>query len=172
MADQVTSQILENGIGRLAMKFTSLSDGTGESNVRKVDAQSATIGSFLQGQQFVPGTSLVASRVTFDVRGMLLRLLWQAAPNVELLDLVGFGDFFLRDERGGFGVQNPLAPGATGSVLFTTVGATAGASYSVVLGFIKGLQVPQGLGYFELNSRTGRIALNSGGGDMLLNSSS
>ena len=37
MADAVTSQTLEDGPTHVAMKFTNVSDGTGESAVTKVD---------------------------------------------------------------------------------------------------------------------------------------
>ena len=45
MADLVTTQILENGPSRLVMKFTNLSDGTGETGVVKVDAAGGDPGS-------------------------------------------------------------------------------------------------------------------------------
>ena len=156
-ADTVTNQILENGFARLVVKVTDFStDGAGLTNYKAVDAQSPDTGVFWIGQQFVPGTSLVLTGLWWNVIGMVLRMQWEATVNQELLDLQGYGEWGFRDIRGGFGgLANPKSAGATGSILFTTVGASAGSSCSVIMEFVKGLQVPLPVG---------------GGGDLLLES--
>lgn len=134
MADLVSSQILENGPRRLVMAFTNLSDGTGEAAVTKVDATSASIGA--------PGTNLKVVGLYYDIAAMKLRMLWDADTDVDFLVLGGFGHWQMLDRRGGFqGIINPKPTGATGSILFTTVGAAANSSYSVILEMVKG--VPQ-----------------------------
>ena len=56
MADVVTTQILENGQRFAIVKFTNVSDGTGETGVVKVDATSTgPYGVSVQGQTFYPG---------------------------------------------------------------------------------------------------------------------
>ena len=46
MADTVTSQTLIDGERTVIMKFTNISDGTGESAVLKVDVSALTASSF------------------------------------------------------------------------------------------------------------------------------
>ena len=141
MADAVTSQTLINGQKNLVMKFTNLSDGTGESAVKKVDATLAANGVIVQGQTIVPGVHLKVGRVIYNVQGMALRLLWDATTDADMLVLEGFGTQDFEDVSRLSNPGTSALPGATGSILFTTVGATSGSSYSVTLEMIKG--VPQ-----------------------------
>lgn len=142
MADTVTTTVLENGARRLVMSFTNVSDGTGENGVKKVDAASASFAVNVGGVLYTPGTHLKVVDVIYDIGAMKLRLLWEANANTDFLVLAGFGQRRLLDGRGGFqGFINPKAAGATGSILFTTVGAVANSTYSVILEMIKG--VPQ-----------------------------
>jgi hypothetical protein len=142
LADLVTTQILENGPSRLVMKFTNLSDGTGESGVVKVDATSTAIGNSVQGNLVAPGTHLSVNGIFYDITAMRLRILWDADTDVDLFVLSGDGQRWqFRDERAGFAIHNPLATGATGSILFTTVGAALNSAYTVILSMMKG--VPQ-----------------------------
>lgn len=142
MADAVTSQILENGSRRLVMAFTNVSDGTGEAGVVKVDATSATFGVTIAGRVYLPGTHLKVVGIYYDIAAMKLRMLWDADTDVNFLVLGGFGHWQMLDRRGGFqGIINPKTVGATGSILFTTVGAAANSTYSVILEMVKG--VPQ-----------------------------
>lgn len=128
MANILTSQTLNNGPRNLVMKFTNVSDGTDETAVKKVDATDTAFAN----QGVVPGIHLTITRIIFDVKSMLLRILWEATTNTDIVDLGGdvadthkFGDIA--------GLWNPNAAGATGSILFTTVGAMANSSYSIVL---------------------------------------
>lgn len=131
MADVVTTQIIANGNRNLIMKFTNESDGTGETGVKKVDAQSSTIAT---SQGFVPGVHLKIARITFTVSGGELRMQWDAsAPtDIDILAYTGTQDYTFFG-----GLTNPNATGATGSILFTTVGFVAGSSYTVVLEMLK-----------------------------------
>lgn len=140
MADLVTTQILENGFRRLVMKFTNLSDGTGEAAVKKVDATSNTFA--VLGQP--PGVHLKIVDVDYDLQNMSVRLLWDASTPTDIMILsqnsMSMGKAL--DQRGGFqGFINPQAAGATGSILLTTVGAAANSSYTIILSMTKG--VPQ-----------------------------
>ena len=45
MADAVTSQTLSDGDSTAVMKFTNISDGNGESSVKKVDVSALTANS-------------------------------------------------------------------------------------------------------------------------------
>ena len=130
MADTVTSQTIINGARNLIMKFTNESDGTGESGVKKVDAASSTFA--VNG--VTPGVHLTVARITYDVQGGSLRMLWDASSStdMEILEYAGTMDYTFFG-----GLTNPKGTGATGSILFTTVGFAAGSSYSVVLEMIK-----------------------------------
>lgn len=137
MADAVTSQILENGPRHLTMKFTCLSDGTGETGVVKVDATATGPGGVvIQGQTLFPGVHLKIEDIDYDVKSMGLRIQWVGTPNVDAAVLGGFG---VKNYRRSGPLQNPKATGATGSIAFTTDNANLNASYTVVLKMLKGL---------------------------------
>lgn len=143
MADVVTSQLLENGPRRVVYKFTNVSDGTGESAVVKVNATSTgPLGVVVQGTTFYPGVHLKIADMHYDVRAMALRIMWEATSNVDIWIASGdgAGPFNWLDSRAGFqGIVNPNTTGATGSILFTTIGAASNSSYSIVLTLIKGI---------------------------------
>lgn len=132
MADVVTSQTIINGNRNLVMKFTNESDGTGETGVKKVDAASTTFATVPQGN--VPGVHLKIARITFVVSGGELRLQWDAssATDIDILAYTGVQDYTFFG-----GLTNPKATGATGSILFTTVGFAAGSSYTVTIEMLK-----------------------------------
>lgn len=137
MVDVVTSQILENGPRHITMKFTNVSDGTGESGVVKVDATAAgVLGVVVQGQTQFPVTHLKVQEIDYDIKSMGLRIQWVGTPNVDMEVLGGFG---VKNYRRSGPIQNPKATGATGSIAFTTVNANLNASYTVVLKMLKGL---------------------------------
>ena len=141
MADVVTSQVLLNGPRHLVMRFTNVSDATGESGVVKVLATSSTYGVVVQGQAIVPGVHLKVTKVVYDVASMGLRVQWVGSSPEDMLVLGGFGTMNFEDIGG---IQNPgtaALAGATGSIAFSTIAAVANASYSVVLYMTKG--VPQ-----------------------------
>ena len=52
----------------------------------------------------------------------------------------GAGPFSFLDSRAGFqGIANPATAGATGKILFTTLGANLNATYSIILALTKGI---------------------------------
>lgn len=122
MADAVTSQTLVNGGRKLVMKFTNVSDATGETAVTKVD---------------VSALSSIYSEVKIDkieyaTTGMAVRILWDATADVDAwvvpADASGCADFC----KAG-GLINNAGAGVTGDINFTTVGAGSGDTYSIVL---------------------------------------
>lgn len=133
MADAVTSQLIVNGARNLVYKFTNESDGTGESAVKKVDAQSSTIAGT---NGVLPGIHLKIMRVTFDVVGGSVRLQWDASSpsDIDILAYAGVQDYTFFG-----GLPNPNASGATGSILLSTVGFVSGSGYTITLEMIKGV---------------------------------
>lgn len=120
MADAVSSQTLIDGTRNAVMKFTNTSDGTGESAVLKVDV------SALSGAP----TSVKITKIHYSVAGMVARLLWDADTDVTIVDLQGDGKLCCEDFGG---LQNNGGAGVTGDILLSTVGHTAGDSYTIIL---------------------------------------
>lgn len=124
MADAVSSQTIIDGARNVVMKFTNLSDGTGESGVTKVDV------SALNGAP----SAVRIDRVHYSVNGMVVTMLWDATTDVRIMELAGDGWF---DFRPFGGLPNNGGSGVNGDILFTTTGATSGDSYSIVLEMVK-----------------------------------
>lgn len=120
MADAVSSQTLLDNNRKCIMKFTNLSDGTGESAVLKVDV-STLVGA--------PSTVKI-TYIHYSVAGMVATLLWDADTDVRILDLQGDGFF---DARRFGGLYNNAGTGVTGDIKLTTTGHTSGDSYSIII---------------------------------------
>ena len=77
MADAVTSQTVSDGDRIAVMKFTNLSDGTGESSVNKVDI--SALASNINGE--TPSRATI-EQIWYDIGGMRVALEWNATTNV------------------------------------------------------------------------------------------
>ena len=130
MADAVTSQVVFDGTRTAVMKFTNISDGTGESAVLKVDVSALT---GFQGQ-----TCTGVNIVTLDAMtvGMGVDILWDATTDV-ICYTIGADQFVSFDFARFGGITNNAGSGKTGDIMFTTVGATAGDRYTIVLEMTK-----------------------------------
>lgn len=122
MADAVTSQTLFEGSKNAILKFTNISDGTGESAVVKVDVSALTP---------VP-TKVRISRIWYSTDGMAVQMLWDATSNV-LAAVLAKDQTGCLDFRDFGGIANNAGTGVTGDLLFTTSGHTSGDSYTVIL---------------------------------------
>jgi hypothetical protein len=126
MADVVATQILFQGDKQVIMKFTNASDGTGESAVTKVDVSTLT------SYQGKPCVAVQIDRIYGLTHGMEVRLLWGATANVTIMTVpqnvmqtMDFNDFG--------GLDNNAGTGKTGNILFTTLDASAGDAYTIIL---------------------------------------
>lgn len=126
MADAVTSQTMHDGERTVIMKFTNLSDGTGESAVLKVDVSTLGVSKFKK----IAPTSVSIDRVWYNVSGMAVTVLEDATTDVTLLVLQGDGDLDFREIGG---VKMTGASGTTGDIRFTTTGHTLADSYTIVM---------------------------------------
>jgi len=132
MADAVTSQTLIDGERLVIMKFTNISDGTGESAVLKVDVSALA----------ASATGAVCDRVTvtkiyISNHGMEVRMFWDATADVpfflsssnatQTLDMSAFG-----------GITNNGGAGVTGDIVFSTADASSGDTYWCILEMVKG----------------------------------
>ena len=130
MADAVATQILVDDTRRAVFKFTNISDGTGETAAVKIDV------SALSSYQGAPCTGVSIQTVDAITVGMGLTMLWDATTDVVILTM-GESDFLAFDFSHFGGLTNNAGAGKTGDVVFTTVGATAGDKYTVVIEVLK-----------------------------------
>ena len=130
MADAVTSQTIQDGDRIAVMKFTNISDGSGEAAVTKVDV------SALQAES---GTERACAGVTiqqmwYDCSGMTVDILWDASTDVICWTLSGYGFY---DFRQAGPLTNNAGSGKTGDILFTTAGDDNTDRYTVMLAMRK-----------------------------------
>ena len=132
MADAVTSQTLADGQKTAVMKFTNISDGTGESAVTKVDVSALAVNPITK--QACTGVSI--QRIQYDVRGMDVKILWGADTDV-LCYNVTEGNFGDQDFSDFGGLTNNAGAGKTGDIKFTTVNHTLSDVYTIILSMHK-----------------------------------
>ena len=132
MADAVTRQTLSDGDRIAVVKFTNISDGTGESSVAKVDISALA----------ASNTGLTPSRATieqiwYDIGGMRVALEWNATSNVVAAVLGGSAAAGNvnghMDFRSFGGLKNTEASGANGDIDLTTHGHTNHDHYTIVM---------------------------------------
>lgn len=138
MADAVASQTLLDGERLFIGKFTSISDGTGETAVVKINA-SALNPSF--SGNACNGVKI--NKIYATTHGMEVRILWDATTDV-MTWMIPQNTNYLMDFSSFGGLQNNAGAGVNGNVLFTTADASAGDMYTIVLECIKTYANPQG----------------------------
>tara|TARA_R110000796_G_scaffold206509_1_gene322845 strand:+ start:1165 stop:1566 length:402 start_codon:yes stop_codon:yes gene_type:complete len=127
MADAVTSQTIQDGEKTAVLKFTNVSDGTGESAVKKVDVSALAKNS--AGQTC---TNVSVARIYWATRGMGVNLEFDASTNVLLTGLPAdstgdeYYDLFTA-------IPNNAGSGVTGDIDLTTVAHSSGDTYSIIL---------------------------------------
>jgi hypothetical protein len=131
MADAVTSQTIIDGERNCVMKFTNVSDGSGESAVAKVDVSAL--------QANTAGTScseVRLMRVSHAIVGMSVQMFLDATDNVLLAELAESSNGHM-DFKDFGGLPNNAGSGKTGDILFTTKGHSSGDTYSITLEMVK-----------------------------------
>jgi|TARA_R100000030_G_scaffold87365_1_gene71037 hypothetical protein len=131
MADAVTSQTIIDGERNCVMKFTNVSDGTGESAVAKVDVSALAANA--------AGTScseVRVMRVSHAIVGMSVQLFLNATSNVLLMELAESSNGHLDFSPFG-GIPNNAGSGKDGDILFTTKGHSSGDTYMITLEMVK-----------------------------------
>lgn len=132
MADSVTSQTIIDGERTVIMKFTNISDGTGESAVTKVDVSTLT-----PSNSGKACTRVTVTKIYIANHGMEVRMYWDASTDVpfylsspaatQTLDMTGFG-----------GITNNGGTGVNGNIVFSTADASSGDTYWCILEMVKG----------------------------------
>ena len=131
MPDAATSQTIQDGVKNVVMKFTNISDGSGESAVAKVDVSALTAGP--NGETC---TGVTIEEIWWQCIGMKVSLFWDATSNVIIMQL-GENQSGHQDFRDFGGLTNNSGSGKTGDVLFTTVGHSSADTYSIILSMRK-----------------------------------
>jgi hypothetical protein len=131
MADAVASQTIQDGERTAVMRFTNVSDGTGESAVVKVDVSALAANS--AGQSC---TEVAIQRIYWATVGMSVKLDFDATANALLVGLPAdsTGDEYYDNFTA---IPNNAGSGKTGDVLITTTGHSSGDTYSIILEMIK-----------------------------------
>ncbi len=125
MVDNVSVQTIYEDPQRFAIKLLSLSDGTGESSVIKVD-KSTLVG--LNGRE---PSSLVVEHILANVDGMEVHLFAKHTTDISIARIGGQGTYIKEYKTIG-GLQTAGA-GDTGDICITTAGQSAGDSYDIVI---------------------------------------
>jgi len=132
MADSVTTQTLLDGERLVVMKFTNLSDGTGEVAVNKILPANLAANSFGKAC-----TDLKINKIWSTTTGMAVNLLWDADADVLAWTIPSDTNYWMEFGEHLGGIPNNAGTGKTGNLAFSTVGASAGDAYSVIIECIK-----------------------------------
>lgn len=125
-ADAVTTQILHENKSNLTVKFTNVSGGDGESAVTKVDVSALTPTS--------SAAEVDILGIWYSTDGMAVQILWDADADVVAWLLPTNQSDYLDFTTVPPGcIRNNASTGKTGDIKFTTVGHTAGDTYSIIL---------------------------------------
>ena len=131
MADAVTSQTLTDGDRTAVMKFTNISDGSGEASVVKVDV--SALNSHPDGTAC---SQVTIDQIWYDIGGMRLTIFFAASTNVAALVLGGSaaaGNVQGHMDFRSFGGIKNNASSPDGDLDFTTSGHTNLDHYTVIL---------------------------------------
>ena len=129
MADTVTTQTIADTSGvKFVAKLTNLSDGSGETLVKKVDASELTFMS-------EDGNRTIA-RVYYSIntsdRKSGVEIIWDGATNATALFLSGQGFMDFRTDGNSI-PNNATTP--TGDVLLSTKNFASGDNYTIIVEF-------------------------------------
>ena len=127
MADAVATQTIIDGSKTAVLKFTNVSDGSGESDVVKVDVSALSNNSL--GQTC---TGATIEKIWWQCIGMKVQVLFDATTNVFCIEL-GENQSGHHDYTDFGGLPNNAGSGKTGDIVFTTVGHTSADTYTVIM---------------------------------------
>ena len=129
MADTVSSLTIADTSGvKFTTKLTNFSDGTGETDVKKVDASETT---FMTEDGNRKISKIYWSINTSDSKSAV-ELTWDGATNATAVSLSGQGFWDLRADGNEIG-NNATTP--TGDVLLSTRNFVSGDNYTILVEF-------------------------------------
>jgi len=128
MADTVDTKTIFSGARKKVYMFINISDGTGESDVVKIDRSSLT------GQNGLAPTYLVIEEIQWSIQGFAsVRLEWDDGTDDEAIVLAPGNGVASWVAVGG--LKHPQVPGdaTEGDLLLTTNCAQSGATYTITI---------------------------------------
>ncbi len=131
MADTVTSQTIQDGERKAVLKFTNISDGTGESAVTKIDVSALSANS-----AGAACTEVAVAKIWWQCVGMGVELLNDATTDTLIIGLSPDSNGY-HDYSDFSGIPNDASSGKTGDVKFTTIGASSTDTYTVIVEVLK-----------------------------------
>jgi len=131
MADAVTSQTLLDGERLAIMKFTNISDGTGESAVTKVN-----VANLAKSASGLACTAVTVTKITSVCHGLEVRMYWDATTDVPFF-LSTINTNYENNFSNIGGITNNSGTGKNGNIVFSTADASSGDTYTVVLEMVK-----------------------------------
>ena len=131
MADAVTTQTIIDGERNCVMKFTNVSDGSGEAAVAKVD-----VSALAANANGTACSEVRIMRVSHAIVGMSVQLFFNASTNVLAMELAESSNGHM-DFKDFGGIPNNAGSGKNGDILFTTKGHSSGDTYSITLEMTK-----------------------------------
>lgn len=114
------------GWKRIKVNLTCLSDGTGETDIRKIDI------SELRNSKGEVANRTKLIHADYNVSGLNVLLEWDRAPHKEMARLLGASGAVsgnIKEPR----YDDSDGTDGTGDILLTTTGATAGDGYDITL---------------------------------------
>jgi hypothetical protein len=131
MADAVTSQTLLDGERLAIMKFTNISDGTGETAVTKVN-----VSNLAKSASGLACTAVTVTKITSVCHGLEVRMYWDATTDVPFF-LSTINTNYENDFSKIGGITNNAGTGKNGNIVFSTSDQSNGDTYTVVLEMVK-----------------------------------
>jgi hypothetical protein len=131
MADAVTSQTIQDGERKAVLKFTNISDGSGEAAVKKIDVSALSANS-----AGAACTEVAVAKIWWQCVGMGVELLNDADADTLIIGLSPDSNGF-HDYSDFSGIPNNSGDGKTGDVMFTTIGASNTDTYTVIVEVLK-----------------------------------
>mgnify|MGYP001307133844 FL=1 len=127
MADAVASQTLVDDIKIAVFKFTNISDGSGESAVKKID-----VSALATNQRGQACTRVTIDEIWWQCNGMKVQVLFDASTDLLCIEL-GENQSGHHDYSSFGGLTNNAGSGVTGDILFTTVGHSSADTYTITM---------------------------------------
>ena len=131
MADAVTSQTIQDGERKAVLKFTNISDGSGEAAVKKIDVSALSANS-----AGAACTEVAVAKIWWQCVGMGVELLNDATTDTLIIGLSPDSNGY-HDYSDFSGIPNDAGSGKTGDVMFTTIGASSSDTYTVIVEVLK-----------------------------------
>ena len=131
MADAVASQTLFDNERIAIMKFTNISDGTGENKVLKVDVSALT-----PAQNGGACKGVTITKIYASTHGLEVLIYWDATTDVFCWGVPQNSQYAFDWSQFG-GLTNNSGAGKTGDILFSTSDASSGDFYTIVLEMVK-----------------------------------